>query len=144
METVIDEKIEFVSAEEAEKLDKLMAKDYVKRGPDGKALKSKEFIYRIISCHPYEKAGQYPPAGKFLVKVEVQKFYRNKFIDNKILVSGQERTQKENQKVEAYVYSGITDNKFSPGGNWNLADGDANRMMDLREFQEMFAVDTAE
>lgn len=144
METVIEEKIEFVSANEAEKLDKMMTKDYVKRDANGKPTKSKDFVYRIISCHPYEKKDQFPPAGKFLIKVEVQKFHRNKFVEQKILISGKEQAQKVNKKVDGYEYTGITDNKFSPGGIWEQTDSDANRQIDLSEFNRIFVEDENE
>ncbi len=140
--TVIEDKIEFINAEEAEKIVRMMEKDWVKK--DAKPKDLKEFVYRIISCHPYEKSGQYPPADKFLVKGEVQKFYRHKFVEQKFLVSGQENTQKVNQKVEQFQYNDMTDSKFNPGGSWNMVDGDANRQIDFSVFLKEFTEDKSE
>lgn len=137
----IEDKIEFVTAEQADKVSKMMTKDWVKSDATGKPLKSKDFIYRIISCHPYEKAGHLPPMGHFLISLEVQKFYRIKFATKKVMVGGETKDFKENQKVDSHRFTGITDDKFNPGGSWECVDEDANRQIDLGQFLKEYAVD---
>ncbi len=138
----IDDKIEFVTIEEAKKLDKMIGKRWVKAGD--KPGNIKKFFYEIISCHPYERRDVMNPLGKMQIKVEVQKFYRNEYVTVNVRIGNDTRPEKQNKKVEQHQFSGITEDKFSPGGSWECVDEDANRMMDIKEFQKQFVVDAAE
>jgi hypothetical protein len=130
----IDDKIKFVSEEEAEKFDKMMHKDYV-RLVNGKPHKPKEFIYRIIGSHPYEPAGAICAVGKFLIMFEVQKFYRKKFVTKNTSLGGELKPEKVNEKVDGHLW----DTQF---GVWKLVDEDANRHVDARKFLEEYQVDS--
>jgi len=140
----IEDKIEFVTADEAKKLDKMMGKRWVKVDEKGKPIDAKKYFYEIISCHPYEKKDVFSPLGKMLIKVEVQKFHRKQFGNVNVRVGNETKTQEQNQKVESHRYTGLTDNKFAPGGAWELVDEDANRQMDIHQFKKEFIIDTTE
>ncbi len=133
----IEDKIEFVTLADAQKLSKMMTKDWVKAGPDGKPTKSKEFIYRILSSHPYEKAGTINPVGKSPMILEVQKFYRNKFTTKKTMIGGQQQAEKENLKVDQHTYNDVS-------GVFDNVDEEANQMIDFHKFVREFAADAQE
>lgn len=130
----INDKIEFVTKEEAERFDKMMTKTYV-RLVNGKPYKPKEFIYRIIGSHPYEPAGIVSQVGKFLMGFEVQKFYRKKMVTKNTQIGGELKPQKDNEKVEQHAFN----NDF---GVWECTDEDANRFIDCRKFEQEFQVDS--
>lgn len=140
----IENKIEFVTIDEAKSLDKMISKRWVKVDDKGKPVDSKKFFYEVISCHPYERNNVFNPLGKLLIKVEVQKFYRKEFVTVNTRIGNETRPQKQNRKVEQHQFSGITESKFEPGGTWQCVDEDANRLLDIKEFQKQFIVDPSE
>lgn len=130
-----DDKIEFVTPQEAEKFERMLFKNYVKLGKDGKPDKdSKKFIYRIIGVHPYEKPGMVTMQNQFLMRFEVQKFHRNKFVVHKVTEGNSKVEQKDNEKVDQF--------RIRPDGEgFELNDSDANRFIDCRLFSTEYLPD---
>jgi len=129
------DKIEFVTPSEAEKFERMLFKNYVRLGKDGKPDKeSKKFFYRIIGVHPYEKPSMVTMQNQFLMRFEVQKFHRNKFVTQKATEGNTTIDKKDNEKVDQFK---IRDD----GEGYELNDSDANRFVDCRVFSQEYVPD---
>ncbi len=134
MEMPVSDKIEFVTREEAEKFERMMFKNYV-RTKDGKPDKdSKKFLFRIIGCHPYERPGMVTMQHQFLMRFEVQKFHRNKFVTRKASEGNSSVEVKDNEKVEQFKVR-------ADGEGFELNDAEANRFVDCRQFSQEYILD---
>jgi len=129
------DKIEFVTPEEAEKFERMLFKNYVRIGKDGKPDKeSKKFLFRIIGVHPYEKPGMVTMQNQFLMRFEVQKFHRNKFVTHKVTEGNSKVETKDNEKVDQFKVR-------ADGEGFELNDPEANRFVDCRDFLSEYIQD---
>jgi hypothetical protein len=128
----VEEKIQWVTAEEAEELDKLLFKPFIKKGDKYKAENAK-FIYRIIGSHPFVPSNVLTASGQHLVKFEIRKFYRNEFIVQKRREGGIENEERINKPVEWVALDEM--------GNGKMMDRDASFFCEARKFQEFYERD---
>lgn len=128
----VEEKIQWVTAEEAEELDKLLFKPFIKKGDKHKAENAK-FIYRIIGSHPFVPTNVLTASGQHLVKFEIRKFYRNEFIIQKRREGGIENEERINKPVEWVTLDEM--------GNGKMMDKEASFFSEARKFQELFERD---
>ena len=128
----VEEKIQWVTAEEAEELDKLLFKPFIKKGDKYKAENAK-FIYRIIGSHPFVPSNVLTASGQHLVKFEIRKIYRNEFIVQKRREGGIENEERINKPVEWVALDEM--------GNGKMMDRDASFFCEARKFQELYERD---
>jgi hypothetical protein len=128
-------KIKWCSMEEAERFEKMLLKNYIKKGDDKD---SKKFFYKIIGSHPTVPSGAIGNTEEFLLVFEVQKYWRNKFTST--TVRDPQNPQVSNEaKINLQV-----DSHELRDGRWVCVDPEASFFMDAREFKEKFVPDTME
>lgn len=141
---VASPKHEWVGIQEAERLQKCLLKNYVKKNDKEDA---KTFFYKVIDMHPYQPATNYKPKADnfelpstedFLIRFGIQKYYRNKF--TKTTVRDQQNPQissdaQVNQQVDSHVLK---------DGRWVCVDKTASFFKDAREFLSEFEIDSTE
>jgi len=135
----LDDKIEWVTADEAEKLDKLLFKNFVRK-TELKSGDRKKFFYRVTGACPYvplHHNGREVLAGtnQNLIEFTVDKFHRNEFVKSRRRESGQEIEEEINKPVSRNEY----DEKM---GTWEMVDQDTGFKIDSRKFLEEFVRDT--
>ncbi len=136
-----DEPIKWITAQEAEKFEKMLYKTYVKLGKDGNPIpESSEFFYRITGMHPRVPGivGTVPMASEnqFLLTFEVQKFYRDRkrAVNTRESISGAVHEAEDFMPVDKW--------QMASNGNWKVVCEDGNFFKDVREFCKEFAPDS--
>ncbi len=132
-----EEKIEWVSLEEAEKLQKYIGRQYIKKGDEKDA---KQFFYKILDIFPYQPMAKDMESmfstENQLYKFNVQKYYRNKTRKAKRRDEGGNQVDVDaNEPVESHEMR---------NGNWVCVDPMASFPMDTKKFKEQFEPDTQE
>ena len=120
----------WISIEEAEKLEKLLFKNYVPKDDEKFA---KKFYYRVESIIPYTPADFSDP-DKHRYHVMIQKYHRDK--TEKVNTndgSGNSQEIERNQRVDSHEMR---------NGKFVLIDAQANRLVDSDEFKKSFTLDT--
>jgi hypothetical protein len=131
--------IQWVSDEEAEELNRILYKHFIRK----KELKpgdNEKFIYRPIGLRPYVPSYHNGMAiitqtNQNLVMVSVAKFHRGEFETRKRREGGQEIEEHDNKRVPWTEYN-------RKAGVYDVVDPDANFDIDSRKFVELFKRDT--
>jgi hypothetical protein len=131
--------IEWVTKEEAEKLDKLIFKPFIRRR-ELKEGDNKKFFYRITGVTPYvplyhSNKEVVSASNENLLLFTVTRYHRNKYIEQKRREQGQELTEKVNEPILRNRYD-------ESSGTWECVDPDTDFRIDARKFQEVFVRDT--
>ena len=130
--------IQWVTQEEAEKLDKLMFKPFVRK----KELKpgdNKKFFYKVTGVCPYAPLYHngkeiLASSTQNLIEFTVDRFHRNETIVSRRREGGVE--------IEEEVNKPVARNKYDEkSGTWELADEDTSFKIDSRKFLELFERD---
>jgi len=138
-----EQKPEWVTLEEAEKLEKCIGRNYTKKGD---AKDAKKFFYKVTGCHqnvpavPFSltQAADLGSTDDFLISFEVQKYYRNEF-RNSTFRDPQNPNSSREIKVNQHVESHVMKND-----KWVCVDKTASFFMDSKKFLAEFERDKEE
>jgi len=123
----------WLSLDKAEKLQKYLFKNFVKKGDDKDA---KKFFYRVIGMHKSAPAGIIASSDKFLIHFEVQKYHRNKMVKVTKRDEGANQIEvSENMQVDGHEMR---------DGNWACVDETASFFKDSEKFLAEFEGDKVE
>ncbi len=133
-----DVPIEWVTSEEAEKFNKILYKNFVRK-KEMKSGEREKFFYRVTGLCPYVPlhhmgAEVLASVNQNLVEFTVDKFHRREFITAKRRESGQEIEEEVNKPVTRHAF----DDK---SGTWMLVDSDTGFKMEARKFLDLFERD---
>ena len=131
------EKINWVSLEDSEKLSRYIGRRFVRKGNEADA---KKFFYVILDIFAYQPSSKdptiFPNTDQQLYKFNVQKYYRDKIWEVTKRDSAQNQVKvKTNQPVESHE---------SRNGNFVLVDPWASFPMDSAKFLAAFSPDAEE
>lgn len=141
-----DEEIQWVSLDEAKKLDLLIGKQFVHLFPDGKVDEkdAKLYFYKIISVTPCQPGNMKSKEGtanrsNFLLDFQIQKYHRDRHYEVKIKNSGtngSHQTIQQNEPVMPWSF----DPKMAriTGDGMVITDPMASRRIDSRDFLKEF------
>lgn len=131
------EKINWVSLEDAEKLQKYIGRRFVRKGNEADA---KKYFYVVLDIFAYQPSSKdpnvLPSTDEQLYKFNIQKYYRDKLWEVTRRDSSQNQVKvKTNQPVDSHE---------ARGGNFVLVDSWASFPMDTAKFLASFSPDTDE
>ena len=123
--------MEFISLEDAMKLDKYIGKSFV---PKNNAAFAKKFFYKVEAVIPYTPAGNYGP-DQHRYDFKLQKYHRNKTETVKVAdVKGNSEEMVRNARVDGHQLI---------NGNWICTDTTADITCDSEKFKEQYEADNS-
>ena len=134
-----DEPIKWITPAEAERFERMLFKNYVRKFPNGvkppKDQGPKEYFYKIVSIRPVSPANVTTSDEQFTLLFELQKYYRNrtKKVNKRDSVDGPDMETEQNEPVKRWESNRL--------GNYVLVDADASFPIDTRLFEQQFVPD---